>query len=202
MNAVAAVLAAGASRRLGTAKQLLQLPDGSSLVRRSAQLVQGSRARRCAVVVGADAARVIESLDGTAVDIVSSEDHHEGIAASIRAAVTWAGEEQASALLICVCDQPALATPHLNSLLDTWSEQQCLVASHYAQKRAVPAVFPARYFAELKGLRGDLGAAAILKAASRITLVPWPEGELDIDTPFDWQKASQSRLVRGPKRRS
>ena len=190
------MLAAGASRRLGTPKQLLQLPDGSALVRRSAQRVCASRARRSAVIVGANAAQVVASLAGLELDVVSSEDYREGIAASIRAAAAWATEHQAAALLLCVCDQPLLDTPHLDALLEAFSVGGCLVASHYAEKRAVPAVFPARHFAELQTLRGDRGAASILNAASRIALVEWPQGELDVDRPGDWERAERAELGR------
>jgi molybdenum cofactor cytidylyltransferase len=190
MNVVAAMLAAGSSRRLGKPKQLLLLPDGSSLVRRSAERLCTSRARRSAVIVGASATRVVENLVGLSLDIVRSEDYQEGIAASIRAAATWATVHEAAALLLCVCDQLSLDTAHLNTLLAAWSGDHGLVASHYADKRAVPAIFPARYFPELQSLRGDIGAASILQAATHIRLVAWPEGELDIDTPGDWERAT------------
>lgn len=189
MNAVGAVLAAGASRRLGSPKQLLQLPNGSSLVRQSAQRLCASRVRRSSVIVGGPSAeRVAESLVGLPLDVVPSENPDEGIAASIRAAAHWASRFQADALLLCVCDQPSLSTAHLDTLLEATGQPQRLVASRYAGRRAVPAVFPARYLAELANLHGDVGAAGILRAAAQITLVEWPEGELDVDTPLDWQR--------------
>lgn len=195
MNVAAAVLAAGSSRRLGVPKQLLTLADGSSLVRHSAQSVCSSYARHQAVVVGADAERVSRSLEGLPLEVLTSDDAAEGIAASIRAASAWATKQQAEALLLCVCDQPSLNPAHLNTLLDTWSRAGGLVASHYGGKRAVPAVFPANHFAELQALRGDFGAASILRSASRITLIEWPEGELDLDTASDWLRYQASVRV-------
>jgi CTP:molybdopterin cytidylyltransferase MocA len=89
MRAVCAVLAAGASRRLGVPKQLLELADGVSLVRNAAQSACTSQAERSAVVVGAHASEVSESIAGLPVDLVESEDPGEGVAASIRAAPAW-----------------------------------------------------------------------------------------------------------------
>jgi molybdenum cofactor cytidylyltransferase len=174
-------LAAGASRRLGVPKQLLELADGVSLVRNAAQSACTSQAERSAVVVGAHASEVSESIAGLPVDLVESEDPGEGVAASIRAATAWASSLAAEALLLCVCDQPLLSPSHLDALLYRWRQHRGLVASHYAGERGVPAVFPASYFSELAELSGDTGAAGILRSALRISLVDWPEGELDID---------------------
>ena len=186
MNAAIAVLAAGSSRRLGIPKQFLTLADGNSLVRHSAERVCASKARRHAVVVGAFAERVRRHLEGLPLDVLPSQDPAEGIAASIRAAAAWAAKHEAEALLLCVCDQPWLEFGHLNALLDAWTRARGLVASHYGGKSGVPAVFPAGHFGELQELRGDVGAAAILRAARHITLIEWPEGELDLDTASDW----------------
>jgi molybdenum cofactor cytidylyltransferase len=185
MNAVCAVLAAGVSRRLGVPRQLLELSDGLSLVRHAALSAARSQAARSAVVVGAHAREVIQAIQGLLVEVIESEDAAEGMAASIRAATVWASDLSAEALLLCACDQPLLSTSHLDALLDRWQRHRGLVASHYGGQRAVPAVFPASYYSELLALSGDSGAAAILRSSPRITLVDWPEGELDIDAAGD-----------------
>lgn len=195
MTTVCAVLAAGSSRRLGVPKQLLELDDGRSLVRRAAESACCSCAGRCAVVVGASAPAVTRSVADLPLELLPSQNFLEGIAGSIRAAAVWASAHRASALVLCVCDQPALSTAHLNLLIDSWQRDRCLTASYYAGKRGVPAVFPASYFGALRQLRGDVGAAALLRAAEHISLVEWPDGELDVDTPSDWVRYATSRLT-------
>jgi len=59
----AVVLAAGASTRLGTPKQLVEYA-GEPLVRRAAGAALGSGARPVIVVLGADADRVARALAG------------------------------------------------------------------------------------------------------------------------------------------
>jgi molybdenum cofactor cytidylyltransferase len=190
VNAVAAVLAAGASRRLGVPKQLLELPTGNSLVRNAVLSALGSPAAATGLVVGAHAEAVIGQVRDLPVDVLRSHDAGEGIAASIRAAAGWATARNAQALLLCVCDQPLLAAGHLSALLELWSARRSLVASRYAGKRAVPAVFPCQYFTELSRLTGDAGAGALLRDAAEVALLDWPEGELDVDTPVDWDRHS------------
>ncbi|MDF3066573.1 MAG: nucleotidyltransferase family protein [Polyangiaceae bacterium] len=188
MSVVAAILAAGSSQRLGRPKQLLRLPSGTTLVRHTAEQVLQSGAQRCAVVLGAQADAVEHALGGLSFEARYSEDPAEGVAASLRAAAAWATEERANALLLCVCDQPRIGAAHLKALISTWREEQCAVASSYADKRAVPAVLPSEYFPALRALRGDADAATLLQKAVRVELIPWPDGELDIDTPSDADK--------------
>jgi len=91
----------------------------------------------------------------------------------------------ASALMLCVCDQPWLSTEHLDALWVASLGGMRLAASQYGGLPGVPAVFPDHYFPRLSRLRGDRGAAAILRAAPELVTVPWPLGSVDVDVPAD-----------------
>jgi molybdenum cofactor cytidylyltransferase len=190
MTVACAILAAGASKRLGHPKQLASLSDGRGLLRRVAETATSSRAASIAVVLDANAEPVARAVDGLPLDVLASEDASEGIAASIRTAATWARERGAAALLLCACDQPLLEPRHLNVLIATFEQERCPVASYYAGRAGVPALFPAAYFASLRELRGDTGASKLLRAARHLALVGWPEGEHDVDTAADLARAS------------
>jgi CTP:molybdopterin cytidylyltransferase MocA len=189
VSVVAAVLAAGSSQRLGAPKQLLTLCGGQTLVHHAAAEALASGVERVAVVVGAHAADVSRAVRDLDVELVENLDFAEGVASSIRAAVAWARHSKAQALLIVLCDQPRLSRAHLSRLL-ACSDGEQLVASYYAEKPAVPALFPARCFEALFALRGDRGASTLLRSASELSLVEWPDGELDVDTPDDAELAS------------
>ena len=185
MKIVAAILAAGASTRFGRLKQLFVLPDGRTLIRHAAEAACASRAERVAVVVGSSAERLSEALSGLALDTVRSPAPNEGIAASVRAATAWAHEHEAEGLVLCVGDQPLLTTSHLDALISNLEQEGGLVASYYDGRAGVPAAFPASSFKALSELSGDEGAAKILRATRNLTLIAWPEGGFDIDTPAD-----------------
>lgn len=198
MKILGALLAAGSSRRLGEAKQLLELEDGTCLVQRAAQVMLDSQLTHVGVVVDAKRADVSAALAELSLELLPSPAPREGMAASIRAATHWASSHEADALLLCVCDQPLLTSDHLDRLVTAFSEELGLAASYYDGKPGVPAVFPARYFPRLSELRGDSGAASILRQAHEVSLVAWPEGAIDLDSPADlasWQARQQGNLA-------
>ena len=73
-------------------------------------------------------------------------------------------------------------------------------AARYAGRAGVPAVLPRRHWREVRALRGDEGARALLRDR-RVTLVEMPEAALDVDTPQDLlglrTASSSARTVAG-----
>jgi molybdenum cofactor cytidylyltransferase len=178
---VAAILAAGASRRLGRPKQLLPFDGGTLLGRIAARVCEASCAR-VAVVLGAGADEIAPALDALPVEILHNEAWSEGIAASIRRAVEWARAIDSAALVLCLGDQPRLTAAHIDALAAAYRGAGSAVASRYAGGLGVPALFDARWYSELAALRGDRGARGVLAAAQAIA-IDWPDGVVDVDEP-------------------
>jgi molybdenum cofactor cytidylyltransferase len=90
-------------------------------------------------------------------------------------------------VLVLVCDQLAVTPELIGELLDlSQKEPGRIIAAFYRGRAGVPCIFPRPYFEELTLLRGDYGARPLLqKYASELRTVPFPAGELDIDTPED-----------------
>jgi xanthine dehydrogenase accessory factor len=185
-----AILAAGASRRLGRPKQLVQV-GGQSLLRRIAVEACASTCARVAVVLGAHTDAIFPTLIGLPVTRLDNDRWTEGMASSIRRAVAWAEETGSQALVICVCDQLALEAAHLDRLIATYrSSPASMIGSAYAGLCGVPALFARDRFAALGRLQGDRGAIGLLRDDPGTIGVPWEAGRLDLDREAD--------LVAGP----
>ncbi len=194
-----AVLAAGASRRLGYPKQLA-LHRGVPLVRWAALCATRSTAAETALVVGAHAPAVTEAVSGLPITVLDNPEWGEGIASSIRTAVAWAERQGHHGLLLALCDQPRLTPAHLSHLIQLFEQSGLAVASRYAEKNAVPAIFPRLDFADLSGLRGDSGAGRLLNGGAIVVDVSWPDGAVDVDTEDEARAHLTSRRGTSPGR--
>jgi CTP:molybdopterin cytidylyltransferase MocA len=101
------LLAAGAGRRMGKPKALVEDDGGSWLVRGVATLRDGGCAR-VTVVLGADAERagsLLEDLDAT---VVVADDWAEGMGASLRAGLGALARSADSGVVVSLVDLPDL----------------------------------------------------------------------------------------------
>lgn len=189
-NAHAAiVLAAGGSRRLGRAKQLLTR-GGETLVHRAVRLALATQPQRLLLVIGAHADEMRKAVADLRAEILVNNDWREGLASSLRAAA-GALDESASALILG-CDQPALEQSHLQRLLSgaAVSASGCAATLHGAAP-GIPAVASAAVLREAHGLHGDRGLRGALQKLSSdsLYLLEAAELEFDLDTPADLEKA-------------
>jgi molybdenum cofactor cytidylyltransferase len=179
-----AILAAGASRRLGRPKQLV-LWRGHELVRHLALQALSSRASEVAVVVGAHAERVVAAVSDLPVSCIVNLGWREGVASSIRCATHWAAQKSLDALILMASDQPHLDMHHLDHLVSEYESGAAQVASRYGGVTGVPALFSEPAFRRLFTLSGDVGASSLLRNEPGTQSIDWPAGEIDIDTTRD-----------------
>jgi molybdenum cofactor cytidylyltransferase len=188
VNRVAAVIiAAGTSSRLGQPKQLLML-EGETLLQRAIRIAHKAGARPVLVVLGAHRDEIEAQVDFAGSNIVVNPNWEEGMASSIRAGVEALAEETGcSGVLLMICDQPRVTPEHLGRMIDAFRHSETsAIASVYAGKRGIPAIFPRKVFAELLALHGDKGASRLLSEPDRqVVGIVLDGGEMDIDRPED-----------------
>jgi molybdenum cofactor cytidylyltransferase len=188
----AIVLAAGASRRLGRPKQLVRI-EGEPLLERTFRVTRQAGAWPIFVVLGAHRDAILAAVDLDGATVVVNEEWEQGIAASIHAGVraVQANVYDAAGVLMLVCDQTRLSAEHLAALIAGFesASSQTILASQYAGMAGIPAVFPASQFDALLALRGDTGARALLrKSECPVALVPFEDGEFDLDSTVDLER--------------
>ena len=179
------VLAAGASTRFGSTKQLVRVngrPLMLTVVSRAVELAGHS----VTVVLGARASELAPLLRHSPASVSINREWPEGIASSIRAGIAHA-PSTADGVLIVLADQAAVTTEDLRRLAGLWRrDPTAIVAAQYGGSLGVPAIFPRWCFHELMELRGERGAQLLLhRHVDRLARLPMPSAELDIDTPED-----------------
>jgi molybdenum cofactor cytidylyltransferase len=184
----AVILAAGASRRLGSPKQLLPW-QGKTLLEHAIANLQSVFADRVLVVLGAEAELIVSSIELGGVKTVINPDWQQGMSGSIRLGLS-ALPTTAKAALLVLCDQPLITASHYQSLLQSWqANPEQIIASRYHDNIGVPALFPRPFFPALQNLTGDRGAKPLLQShAERVLTIPLAHAALDIDTDEDFRR--------------
>lgn len=181
----AVVLAAGASGRFGSPKQLVRIggrPLLHTVVGRAVELAGSA----VTVVLGAHATELAPLLRHSPASVIVNRDWQEGLGSSLRLGVAHV-PASADGILILLADQALITTDDLRRLAGSWRRQPTLIAAaQYGGAAGVPAIFPRTDFPELAALRGDRGAQALIRRnPDRVVRVPMPSAAVDIDRPED-----------------
>jgi molybdenum cofactor cytidylyltransferase len=181
------VLAAGASKRLGRPKQLLQF-DGETLLERAIRIA--SEVESVIVVVGGgQPPPAVRTAEGGCPPqkLIINPNPEEGIASSIRVGVAATEGD----VLLMLCDQPLITADHLRALIAAKSP---IAATGYSGISGVPTFFAAKFRDELLALRGDVGAKQLIERhRDELVTIPFDDAALDVDTAADYNSGPFQR---------
>ena len=154
--------AAGASRRLGQAKQLVRY-KGETLVQNAVDTALSIGPREVIVVTGANRQSVKDAVRQDQVRWVHNANWPDGMGSSIATGAAVVSPES-SGVMILLCDQWRLQKADLELVASTWQpNQERIVCAQVESRNMPPAIIPAGLFSHLQALDGDSGARQIFK---------------------------------------
>jgi CTP:molybdopterin cytidylyltransferase MocA len=153
------VLAAGASRRFGSVKQLARL-DGRPLLEHVLLAMSGASLDRVVVVVGAHADEVVEGVPLHGAEPVVCAGWAEGLAASVRAGV--AALDGCDAVAVVLGDQPRVTAAAVARVVSQRGRDELAVRATYGGVPGHPVLLERTLLARVGELQGDAGARDLL----------------------------------------
>lgn len=190
MNIGIIVLAAGSSSRMGRSKQLLEI-EGEPMLCRCVKIALAVSPDNVVVILGANEKPHREVIEKLPIQIVSNYYWKTGMGSSIKTGLNYLLQSGAEleAVIIMVCDQPALTADHLFKLIQKFDQKQgSIIASAYDNSSGVPALFGRSFFSNLLLLADDQGAKKIIQQFPRqVETVEFSKGSIDLDTDEDYQ---------------
>lgn len=175
------VLAGGAGRRFGGAKQVALWHERPLLDWVLDAALGVPALDPVVVVLGAYAPAVRAAVDLSEVTVVEAADWDEGQAASLRAGVAALADVDAAVVLLA--DMPFVSAQVVAGAIDHFSSRCDAVRTTYDGQPGHPVVLGRRVLAQVPELRGDVGARELLRG---VRLREWEAGHLcdptDVDT--------------------
>jgi molybdenum cofactor cytidylyltransferase len=187
-KAVAVLLAAGLSRRMGERNKLLIGIGGEPLVRRTAKVYLAAGVD-VHVVLGHEANLVREVLADLPVSFIENPHYAEGQPTSVRAGVESLRDGY-DAVIIALADQPALTAADISGLIRAFADSggDHILVPYYGGTRGNPVVFPGKLIAEMSAQGRNAACRAFIDSNPQLTRHYAAENDHfvnDIDTADD-----------------
>jgi molybdenum cofactor cytidylyltransferase len=182
----AIVLAAGASTRFGSPKQLLDW-RGQPLMRHVIWQALAAPVSEIVVALGAHYARVAPLAHGLPVTLTRNARWEMGLSSSVALGLR-ALRTKPDAAIFLLADQPGVTSDLIARIIRAYAETGApIVAPRVGRRRGNPALFASPLFSELMQVTGDRGGRALMaRYQDRIAWVDADEWALfDIDEPVD-----------------
>lgn len=184
------ILAAGASSRMQTPKQLLKIGD-QTLLELVLEKAKALASLPIYCVLGANADLIQEEISTENVAFIINKNHSKGLSTSIVAGINYLTKNApfVDCLLILLADQPDIDLQYLENLVQLSAENPTqIIASKYLKNIGVPAVFSKSFFSELQNLEGDFGAKEFLQQhKDQLICSNLTPSLIDLDTKEDYE---------------
>lgn len=176
---------------MGTSKQLLDV-GGETLLEKTVACAARSKIPNVTVVLGANSDKHRQKIREQQVQILVNPDWTLGVGNTLKFSLKNLLQNNINmqGVLFMVCDQPFITTEHINRITDQYVRDEPLViASQYKETYGVPSLFDRITFSSLLSIEDRTGAKTVLeKYEKELRLVPFKGGEIDLDTPEEYEQ--------------
>lgn len=192
MTSAAVILAAGFSTRMGADNKLLLEIEGVPVLRRVVDAVCEATDEPPLVVLGHEADRVRDVLDGAPVKVVVNSEPDRGQPSSVRLGLEKAAD--ADVTLVVLGDQPFLTSQALTRLIDAHRTDghDLITVPMRGNERGNPIALPRRLRQAILADGTKIGCGSFTRKHPELTR-PFETTEdaffRDVDTPDDLAKA-------------
>ena len=160
------ILAAGASRRLGRPKQLLQI-GAQTLLEKVIATALASRLEQVVLVLGHQSERIItelgDKLRSPRLHVIVNEGYAKGMSGSLQRGLLQV-RDAFPAIMVILADHPFLDTASIDSLLRQFrSSPKDIGVASIQGRRGLPVCFSSRFYDAIMAIRGDMGARNIIR---------------------------------------
>lgn len=185
-----AILAAGASSRMGTPKQLLKWGSNTLLTHAIKQAL-ATKVKQVVVVLGSNYSLIQPQISTYPITVLKNEEWEQGIGTSIACVSKYLSNTKITpeAILITLADQPLISSTYLKKIIKSFTpNKNQIIASLYDDgNKGVPVLFDKIYLKELLLLNEDFGANSIISKNKKNTLSLQVNNVLgDVDTLDDY----------------
>lgn len=181
------LLAAGQSRRMGAANKLLLEVAGKPMLRHAVDAAKAAGLSPLIIVTGHERERLEALLADEPVTYTHNPDYADGLSTSLRCGIR-ALPEGVGGALIGLGDMPGINSALMRAMIERFNAHDgaCIIVPTVDGKRGNPVLWPARFFAEMAQIEGDVGARHLigLHSDAVVELPVEDAGPLtDLDTP-------------------
>jgi molybdenum cofactor cytidylyltransferase len=188
----AIVPAAGMSTRMGRNKLLLAF-KGKALIAQAVDTLLESEVDEIIVVLGHEADKVKEKLQGKQVTVIENPSYRQGMSTSIRVGL-GAVSSGTTAIMIYLADQPLLEAQDVNRLIRAFVEARkqgkSIVVPFFRGQRGNPVILDSSYKEAILDVVGEVGCKRVIKRNPDKVLVVEMETDhvvRDVDSIEDYE---------------
>lgn len=191
------MLAAGASERMGTPKQLLPFGD-SILLQHVVDAASGAGLDGVVLVVGHRAEDILSALNlPEGIRVVRNEDFRSGLASSLRAGL-GSMRRATQAAVILLGDQPTVQVASIRAVAEEFRRSPSMVVrARYENGEGHPVVLARSVWRIISASEGDEGGRRVLRRQQVAHVDLEGAAPRDIDTWEDYQAVAGNLMEPG-----